>query len=226
MFKGKEVISDIRENEELSRIALFVKENAHFSRSLGGVFFLVCLVIGEFWVAGKDVEAVAYVFGLLSSIFLALPSIAEYVVPNRKPIRDMSSRELIEFLGGTSTEHWRRFETNWAWEAYLDEDPRLRLTCRYDDYGKHCDNFAEEWATKVSHDPVQSYYYDFVYDRALIERFILVAVDGNRALIPLPKSRAVLKITQLQYVIGEIANKKTEDFVDYLGRTGVQVEYT
>lgn len=220
------MFAKIKNSNTAKRIALLVKEHEHFSRLVGGVFFLVCLVVGGFWVAGKDVEAVAYVFGLLSSIFLALPSIAEYVVPNRKPVRDMSSRELLAFLNSTNSDDWKRFETNWAWEAYLDEDPRLRLTCRYDDYGKHCDNFAEEWATTVSHDPVQSYYYDFVYDRALIERFILVSVDGNRASIPLPKSAVELKITKLQYKIGEIANKRTEDFIDYLGRTGVQVENT
>ena len=205
---------------------MFIKEHAHFSRSIGGVFFVLCFIIGILWVVGCDVEPVAYVLGLISSAFLGLPSLAQYILPDRKPVRDMSARELIDFVAGSSKENWKRFENTWAWEAYLDEDPRLRLICRFDEYGKHCDDFSECWATKVSNGPVQSYYYDLMYDRALIERFILVSIDGNRASIPLPKSAEELCITALQYKIGEIVNRETANFHEYLNRTEVQTEST
>jgi len=88
----------IRKNKKVTDIAKWIKEYAHALRVLAGIFFVLALVTGVAWIAGKDVEPVAYVFGLISSLLFASPSIAEYVLPSRKPIRHMDYDEILKLV--------------------------------------------------------------------------------------------------------------------------------
>ena len=72
---------------KLKTICLWVKEYAHALRVLGGIFFVLALVVGLFWAFGCDVEAAAFVIGTISTTLFASPSVAEDFLPNRKPIR-------------------------------------------------------------------------------------------------------------------------------------------
>jgi hypothetical protein len=58
----------IRTNKKLTNVALWIKEYAHALRVVGGVFFVFALITGLIWILGKDVEPIAYVFGLISSL--------------------------------------------------------------------------------------------------------------------------------------------------------------
>jgi hypothetical protein len=50
---------------------MWIKEYAHALRVIAGLFFVLALLMGAVWIAGRDVEPIAYVFGLLSSFFFA-----------------------------------------------------------------------------------------------------------------------------------------------------------
>ena len=91
-------IETIRTNKTAISVALWVKRYTHALRVLAGVFFVLALLIGVVWVLGKDVESIAYVIGLISSLLFACPSIAEYIVPDQKPIRHMNYEEILHFI--------------------------------------------------------------------------------------------------------------------------------
>lgn len=215
----------IHNNKIVISIALWIKEYAHALRVIGGVFFVLALLAGIVWVSGKDVESTAFLFGIISSLLLASPSIAEYVIPNRKPVRHMDYAEILEFILNTNPKNdWKWIKTNWAEEAFLKEDPRLRIRVRWDDEGKHNDNFQEKWANKHPDPSASSYWYDLSNDGVLIERFILVSVDGARAELPLPDINS-LEVQQLPYKIAQIFDElNTLD--EYMRRSGLIVKNT
>lgn len=215
----------IRKNKTVKRISLWIKKYSHALRVIGGVFFVLALLVGIIWVFGKDVEPIAFLFGIISSLLLASPSVAEYVTPNRKPIRHMDYNEILNFILTTDPKNdWKWIKTNWAEEAFLKEDPRLRIRARWDDEGKHNDNFKQKWANKYPDPNAVSYWYDLSYDGALIERFILVSVDGARAELPMPEINT-LKVKPLPYKIAQIFDElNTLD--EYMHRSELTVEST
>lgn len=216
-------IETVTKNKMVISCAVWIKEYAHALRVIAGIFFIFALVTGIAWVAGKNVEPIAYVFGLISSLLFASPSIAEYVVPNRKPVRHMGYDEIMEFIKTTNAKaDWKWVQTSWAEEAFLKEDPRLRIRVRWDDEGIHVKGFVEPWANKHPDPSANSYWYDLTYDGALIERFILVSVDGARAELPLP-DRNTLEVEPLIYRVAQIFDGlNTLD--EYMRRSGLNVK--
>lgn len=213
----------IRQNKIITKLALWINEFAHGLRVIGGIFFVLAMLAGIFWVFGADVESIAFLFGIMSSLFLASPSIAEYLVPNRKPVRHMDYDEILEFITTTNPQNdWKWIRTNWAEEAFLKEDPRLRIRVRWDDEGKHNGNFQEEWANKYSDPRASSYWYDLSNDGVLIERFILVSVDGARAELPLPEINS-REVTPLSYKIAQIFDE-LNTLEEYMHRSGLTVK--
>lgn len=210
----------IRDVNLIKKSAIWVKQYAHVFKVIGGIFFILSLLAGIIWISGKEIEPIAFTFGLLSSLFFASPSVAEYIVPNRKPIRHMDFNEILEFILDTNPkEDWKIIENNWAEEAFLKEDPRLRIRCRYDDEGTHNENFQEPWANKHPDKHATSYWYNLSYDGSLIERYILVSVDGSRARLPLP-NLSTLKVKPLPYKIAEIFDG-LDSLEDYMQRSGL-----
>ena len=218
-------IDTIRKNKRVIGIAIWIKECAHVLRVLAGIFFVLALVTGVAWIAGNNVEPIAYVFGLISSLFFASPSIAEYVSPSRKPVRHMGYEEILEFITTTNAKtDWKWVQTSWAEEAFLKEDPRLRIRVRWDNEGIHVRGFQEPWANKHPDPTANSYWYDLSYDGALIDRFILVSVDGARAELPLP-DRNTLEVAPLIYKVAQIFDGlNTLD--EYMRRSGLHVKNT
>ena len=189
------------------------------------MFFALALLTGLIWITGKDVEPIAYVFGLISSLLFASPSIAEYILPNRKPVRHMDYEEILSFIKTTNAKQdWKFVKTNWAEEAFLKEDPRLRIRVRWDDERVHVKDFKEPWANKYPDPTASSYWYDLSYDGALIERFILVSVDGARAELPLP-DRNTLKVETLIYKVAEVFDE-LNTLEEYMNRSGLSVKNT
>ena len=66
------------------------------------------------------------------------------------------------------------------------------------------------------------YWYDLYYDGNLIDRFILVAVDGARASLPSPDWQSG-KVHMMDYKVAKINDTlKTVD--QYLARSGLEVD--
>ncbi|GGA81337.1 hypothetical protein GCM10011369_24120 [Neiella marina] len=173
--------------------------------------------------AGKDIEPVAFVLGLLSSLFLASPSIAEYFLPERKPVKNMTFEEILSFIPTTNAkEDWHGISTDWISERFLKEDPRLRFRAKYTDDGIQNNDFKEQWANRHPDNRAVGYWYDLYYDGAFLDRIILVSVDGGRASLPPPEFSSG-KVSLYKYHVAKIHD--TLGTVDqYLGRSKLELE--
>jgi len=207
------------------KIAMWIKKNAHSLREIALLFFTLALFTGVIWISGKDVEPIAYVFGLISSLLFTSPVVARYVLPERKPVRHMNYDEILDFIKTTNAKSdWQWIKTDWAEEAFLKEDIRLRIRVRWDDAGIHIKDFKEPWANKNQDPTATSYWYDLFYDGALIDRFILVSVDGGRAELPLPNP-ATLEVEPQNYKVAQIFDEHN-NLEEYMGRAGLSVKNT
>ena len=215
----------IRKNSNAIKIAIWVKQYAHVLWVLAVIFFGLAFVTGVIWMAGWEAEPIAFVFSLISSLLFASPSIAEYVLPNRKPVRHMDYDEILNFIKTTNAKtDWKFIKTNWAGEAFLKEDPRLRIRVRWDDEGIHIKDFKETWANKHPDPIANSYWYDLSNNGVLIERFILVSVDGAQAELPLP-DRKTLEVKPLIYKVAEVFDE-LDTLEKYMLSSGLSVKKT
>lgn len=207
--------------------AAWVKEQALAVRVIGCLLFVLALLLGLIWMFGADLDAAAFFFSILASVFFALPSVAEYVLPSRKPIRHMSYDELLDLLDGTEPEEWKVIHTNWAGEAFFIADPRLRFRVRHDEAGEHCEDFREDWVDRCPRHTEQrtpSYWYDYFHDGNLIERFVMIHVDDDRAVLPLPDSGTV-NVPQRNYRVAKIF-ERNDRLAEYMQMTGLAVKAT
>lgn len=207
---------------QIQKVALWVKEYKHPLKVIGGIFFVLALIAGVTWALGKEIEPIAFLLGLLSSLFLASPSVAEFVVPDRKAVRHMTYQEILEFILTTNAkEDWHGTSTTIASEHYLKEDPRLRFKAKHTDEGVQNDNFIEPWANNHLDRHATGYWHELYYDGDFIERFILVAIDGARAMLP-PPDINTKKIEPLNYRVAEIFDLlNTLD--DYIHRSKLEL---
>ena len=206
-------------------VSLWIKSNEKVFRALGVLFFLVTAAVGGLWIAGRDVESVAFVLGCISSSMFGVVEVAKYVAPDRKAVRDMGIDELLLFVqSSNAATDWKTIDTEFVSEAALKEDPRLRATIHYDERGVHTEDFQEPWANNGFADPkARSYWVEVTYDRALIDRRVLVSLDGGRAMLPMPKSRADLTFSKLSYRLAQLFDSlSTLD--EYAKRAGLTNE--
>jgi hypothetical protein len=218
-------IDRLRKHEKTIKLATWVKANNHTVREFGLVFFALALFFGVIWISGPDVEPIVYVLGAISTLLFTSPSLARYVLPDTKPVRDMSYDEILEFIKTTNPKtDWHWIKTNWAEEAFLKEDIHLRIRVRWDDAGIHTRNFNESWAITQPDQTTISYWYDLSYDGGLIDRFVLVAVDGGQAELPLPDP-ATLEVEPLAYKVAQIFDEH-DTLAEYMDRTGLHVKQT
>jgi hypothetical protein len=214
---------NIFEHKIIKRFALGIKENAKAINVFAVVFFVLTFVAAIFWVMGKDIEPVAFVLSLCASTMFGLPHLANYILPSRKPVKDMTHEEILEFIGVTHPhEDWKGIQTNWVSEVFLKEDLRLRFRAKYVDEGIQNDDFQAPWANNYPDPKAIGYWHDLYYDGNLIDRFLLVAVDGHRADLP-PPDPSTGKIKKLDYKVAQIHDlSRTLD--QYLNRSNLEVE--
>ncbi len=216
-------IDSIRTNNKTIRLAIWVKKHNHSLREIGLLFFALALFTGVIWISGKDVEPIAFVLGSISTLLFVSPTLARYVIPDRKPVRHMSYEEILDLITSSNPEQdWKWIETRRAEEAFLKEDPRLRIRARFDEEGIHVKDFSESWATTFSNSTATSYWFDLSYEGALIERFILVSVDDGQAKLPLA-DMTTLEVDPLTYKVAQIFDEHNT-LEKYMGRAGLSVK--
>lgn len=208
--------------EHIQKVAIWIKEYKHPLRVIGGIFFGLAILAGLIWAMGKDIEPVAFLLGMLSSLFLASPSIAEFLVPDRKPVRHMTYQELLDFIVSTDPkEDWHGVSTSVSSEYFLKEDPRLRFRASHTDDGVQNDDFKDDWANCHPNSHAEGYWHELYFDGQFIERFVLVAVDGARAMLPPPDFKTQ-KILLLNYRVAQIFDV-CNSLEQYIVRSGLEV---
>ena len=206
----------------LEKVCLWIKEYRHALRVTGGLLFAAAFLAGIFWMAGWEIEPTAFTLGMLSSLFLASPSIAEYFLPERKPVREMTFEEILEFIPTTHpTNDWHGINTDWIGERFLKEDPRLRFSAKFIDDGIQNSNFKDKWANRHPHEEATGYWYNLYYDGAFLDRIVMVSIDGGRAIVPCPDIKSG-KIEPYNYFVGKLFDS-LESLDEYIKRSDLEV---
>jgi hypothetical protein len=211
------------EHRIAKRFALWVKESARALNVLAGVFFVLTFIAGLAWILGANIEPVAFVLSLCASSFFGLPHLAEFILPSRKPIREMTHEELLDFVRASNpSADWKGINRSWVSEVFLREDPRLRFRAKFTEDGVQNDDFKEKWANCHPDPRATGYWYDLYYDGNLIERFLLVSVDGGRATLPAPDWQGG-KVNAMNYRVAQI-HDSLGTLDQYIQRSGLEIE--
>ncbi len=209
----------------LKKIALRIKESSRTLSVIGFVFVVASVIFGILWLLcpeNNKLEPTTYVLTVCTTIFFGLPQLAEFILPSRKPIRHMTYDEIMEFIITTNPkEDWNGVSTNWISEKFLKEDPRLRFRAKYTEDGIQNENFVEPWANCFFNPHATGYWYDLFFDGNLIERFLLVSVDGGLALLPPPEFNTNI-ISTLNYRVAQIHNI-INNLDDYIRRANLTI---
>lgn len=87
------------------------------------------------------------------------------------------------------------------------------------------DTFNEPWVKIYPDKSAHKINYHLYYGVSFIKEELLIAVDGYRAYIPIPKSQNLLQISKNQKSFGAIINfAYGNDFEDYLKRAKIATE--
>ncbi len=215
-------IDSIRKSNKAITVAVWVKTNEHSLRETGLIFFALALFMGVVWITGKDVEPIVFTLGSICTLLFTSPVIARYALPDRKPVRHMSYDEILNFITASDANlDWKWIKTNWAQEAFLKEDPRLRIRVRSDEAGIRDKDFSAPWMAAFSDATATSYWFDLSYDSALIDRFTLVFVDGGNAELPVPDA-TTLEVDPLDYKVAQIFDENNT-LQEYMAKAGLRV---
>jgi hypothetical protein len=99
---------------------------------------------------------------------------------------------------------WTRLAHGTATTITYAPDVNIRFEMEFEGKGVQARPFEERWAQRFPDKTASGYYCDLYYGSTLLRRFVLVSVDGGRALLPLPRSANDLSVTRLQYKIAKI----------------------
>lgn len=108
---------------------------------------------------------------------------------------------------------------------YYKKNVNLRFVSGYDDKYIQQNGFIEPWANKHPDPKATGYFVQLYFASSHINNFILVSVDGGRALLPLPKSFTNLEVFPLDYKIAQI-HDKLGSLNEYMSRSNLKISDT
>ena len=190
----------------------------------GTLCLLISIGFGVWWALGADMEPIAFLFLTASSVLFGIPYAAELLTPKSKPIRDMTSAEKLATVESSHpTNDWIHVSPDQnSREYYFREDSQLRIFMRFTNEGVQCENFQEDWANQYPDRRATGYWVNVTYAGQLIERVILVAVDGARAELPAPRPSTLI-VSRLNYKVAQI-NDIMGSLDQYMRSSGLSLE--
>ncbi len=129
----------------------------------------------------------------------------------------MQYAELMEIILNSDREDWLYNDPKrtYVYRGNLD----IRIEVR--DPLEYQMDFVEEWANSQPDPSATRCFYDIYYGASIIESFMLVSVDGGRAVLPLPEP-GTTTIELRRYQLAQcVDDQGTLD--EYIGRCGLAV---
>lgn len=161
----------------------------------------VVLAVLWFLQPEKNYEPITVALGGMSIIFFA---VAQFIQQNytgqvseKIKFDELTPDEILKIVSDSSPDEWD-VSLN-AEIAVYKRNPSIRIETRHTDEFVHNGDFYEKWANKFSDPHAASYYYHLYLGATRLKEFILVSVDGGRALLPLPKYATDLSVEPLRY---------------------------
>jgi hypothetical protein len=134
----------------------------------------------------------------------------------------MQHQKIIETIEASNPyADWKYVQRGSNEVRYYVGDVNLRLETTFDELDIHNPSFKEPWTDVHPDQNATSYFYNLYYGATLIQRFIFVAVDGARAMLPLPNP-TTKKISPLNYKVAQILDG-SDSLDDYIKSSGLSV---
>lgn len=154
---------------------------------------------------------------------LLTPRVAEVINITACP----SLKEIFDFILTTdSKQNWHRHNSGFIDTIINKQNPNLRLEIDYNN-GVQNQNYVEGWANRHPNSNATSYWLDLYYGNTLIDRFIVVSVDGGRATLPQPDissdcSGVGNTVSRFSYKLAQLFDNLSA-LDQYLQRSGLSV---
>ncbi len=171
------------------------------------------------------VLAVATILGGIAAVWFFWDKIAGWLWPD--PLRNPTPEAIMEVvLASNPRDDWSKVITGAKEVVAYRPNPALRFEMSTLPEGTQNDNFREPWANRHPDPHAYGLWCDLYFGQTLIRRFILVGVDGMRAMIPPPRSADdVPGGTEIQPYDYQVA--KIQDTLgtldEYIRRSGLHV---
>lgn len=134
----------------------------------------------------------------------------------------MNYNELFKLFHDSDAEDWHPvYLQTGRVEAYLKSNLDVRVISSSEDEHIQNENFYADWANRWPNKKAVGYYYDLYYRNTLVTRFVLVSVDGSRALLPVPDSHDSNVVALSKYKVAEIF--AGAEFYTYFKNSGLEV---
>ena len=155
----------------------------------------------------------------------AVPKFKSATTPTAAPGTSSGASSIdiiLEQIHRSRKDDWKYFDERGLF--VLNANPDITIHRRESD--SDLDEFHEDWANGFPDPVAYRAIHEIKYRDTLIHEVVLVAVDGYRMYLPLPKSPMELQITQSQYSFARLVNQFNpygNRFDEYLGRAGITV---
>ena len=121
-------------------------------------------------------------------------------------------------------DYWKLVTTGSDEVAVYKLDVNLRLIVCDDESGIQNDDFKAEWANSFPNEKAVGYFVDIFYGATILHRAILVAVDGHRAMLPLPRSGdKELIANAFDCKLAEIFDSNLSSLTEYMAQARISV---
>jgi len=193
------------------------------------------VVMAIFWLqsSNSNIEPIIIILGV---VFAVLEIIKRNIRVSKNiiaeaPISINPSKIKIRktILMSSPSDDWSINVDGLVKTAMFNEDTNLRIEMRDNNEGIQNDDFQEPWAKNHIDKQTKptSYWCRIYYGGTMIEKVILVAVDGHKALIPIPKRTKSLHhpgyIPIFEYRVAMIFDSMNT-LEEYTKRSGLSVE--
>lgn len=173
----------------------------------------------------NTILAIATILGGIAAVWFFWDKIVDWFKPD---LLSHPSHENIQRLIVTSNASgdWKKSQTSLKQTISYVHNPNLRFEMSHLDDGVQQKDFVTEWANKHPDPKAVGLWCDLFFGPTLIERFILVGVDGMRALVPPPRKPDRFpggsEIQYLDYRVAKI-HDSLNTLDEYIKRSGLTV---
>ncbi len=168
---------------------------------------------------------VATILGGIAALCFFWDKLVPWLRPDllRNPTPDAIQKVI---LASNPREDWAKVITNAKETLSYKGNPSLRFEMSSREDGTQNNNFQEPWANRHPDSHAYGLWCDLFFGPTHITRFILVGVDGMRALVPPPRSPSGdpggLEIQPYDYRVAQI-HDSLGTLDEYIRRSGLTV---